>query len=230
MGQDITLSGSDGDFSAYLTEPPGGSTGKAIVVIQEIFGVNQVMRDICDDLATAGFSALCPDLFWRQEPGIQITDQTEEEWKKAFELFGGFKADPGIKDIQSAIDYLRQNNQVKVGAVGYCLGGMLAYLTSCRTDIDCSVGFYGVNIANMLDEATGIKAPLMLHIATEDEFVDAEQQQKVHGTLDSNAHVTLHDYQGNDHAFARIGGAHYDRPAAHLANQRTIDFFSTNLV
>ncbi|MEQ8746383.1 dienelactone hydrolase family protein [Pyruvatibacter sp.] len=229
-GRDIEIKGPDGTFSGYLATPDNGK-GPGIVVIQEIFGVNQVMRDICDDLAREGFVALCPDLFWRLEPGIQITDKTDEEWAKAFELFGKFDVDAGIIDVDATIEHLRQmevcNN--KVGAVGYCLGGLLAYLTAARTDADASVGFYGVNIQEKLDEAEQIKKPLMLHIAELDEFVPAEAQAAVKAGLKENPNVTIHTYAGRDHAFAREGGAHYHKSDADLANGRTLAFFRQHL-
>lgn len=229
-GQDITIKGPDGSFSAYLATPASGS-GPGIVVAQEIFGVNQVMRDTADWLASEGFVALVPDLFWRIEPGIQITDKTDEEWKQAFDLFGKFDPDKGMKDIQATITHLRGMEECngKVGTVGYCLGGFLAYLAATRTDSDASVGYYGVRIPECLDEAKNIKKPLMLHVATEDEFVPKDAQAEMHKGLDGNDFVTLHDYQGNDHAFARVGGAHYDKAAADLANSRTIEFFKKNL-
>jgi carboxymethylenebutenolidase len=227
-GKSITISGPDGDFSGYLTTPASGS-GPGIVVIQEIFGVNKVMRDIADDLAAQGFVALAPDLFWRIEPGIDITDQTDAEWAKAFDLFGKFKSDTGIVDIKATIDTLRPLTNGKVGAVGYCLGGLMAYLTACHTDIDASVGFYGVAINTKLDDAKGIKKPLMLHVAGKDEFVNPEAQAEMHKGLKTNAHVTLHDYPECDHAFARQGGKHYDKQAATDANARTLAFFKKHL-
>jgi carboxymethylenebutenolidase len=229
-GQDITIKGAEGSFSAYLATPISGS-GPGIVIAQEIFGVNQVMRDVADWLASEGFVALVPDLFWRIEPGIQITDQTEKEWKRAFELFGKFDPDKGMEDIQTTITHLRGLEACtgKVGTVGYCLGGFLAYLAATRTDSDASVGYYGVRIPECLGEAAKITKPLMLHVATSDEFVPPEAQTQMHNALDGNALVTLHDYQGNDHAFARVGGAHYDKAAADLANNRTVDFFKANL-
>jgi len=229
-GQDIEIKGPDGTFSGYLATPDNGK-GPGVVVIQEIFGVNQVMRDICDNLAREGFVALCPDLFWRLEPGIQITDKTEEEWAKAFELFGKFDVDAGIIDVDATIEHLRQmevcNN--KVGAVGYCLGGLLAYLTAARTDADASVGFYGVNIQEKLDESGQIKKPLMLHIAEKDEFVPAEAQAAIKEGLAGNDAITVHSYAGRDHAFAREGGAHYHKDDADLANGRTLAFFRQHL-
>ncbi len=228
-GKSITIKGPDGSFAGYLATPASG-TGPGIVVIQEIFGVNKVMRDICDDLAAQGFVALAPDLFWRIEPGIDITDQTDAEWAKAFELFGKFQSDTGITDIKATIDTLRPMTTGKVGAVGYCLGGLMAYLTACHTSADASVGFYGVAINTKLDDARGIKKPLMLHIAGKDEFVDPQAQAAMHEGLKDNANVTLHDYPDCDHAFARVGGKHYDKQAATDSNERTLAFFKKHLV
>jgi carboxymethylenebutenolidase len=228
-GQDITIKSNDGGaFSGYLALPEGGS-GPGVVVIQEIFGVNLVMRGITDEWAAAGYVALCPDLFWRQEPGIQITDQSEAEWARAFELFGGFDLDKGVDDLNATIEHLRTLDECsgKVGSVGFCLGGRLSFLTATRTKIDAAVGYYGVMLEEHTDEA--LKAPVMLHIATEDGFVPKENQAKVHAALDVNDMATLHDYEGNDHAFARQGGEHYDQAAADLAKIRSVEFFSKHL-
>jgi len=222
--QDITITGPDGQFSAYAA-----GSGPAIVVLQEIFGVNHVMRAICDDLADQGWLAICPDLFWRIEPGIQITDKTDAEWKQAFDLFGKFDVDAGLKDIAATVEYARRAGTGKVGALGYCLGGQLAYLTACRTDADAVVGYYGVNIQTRLDEAAHISNPLMLHVAGKDEYVPAEAQAQIHAALDDHPHVTIHDYPDRDHAFARVGGAHYHAPDADLANTCTRAFFQTHL-
>ena len=223
-GTEITIQLPDGAFSAYSS-----GTGPAIIVLQEIFGVNAVMREVCDDLAAKGFTAICPDLFWRIEPGIQITDKTEAEWQQAFDLFGKFDVDLGLVDIAATIDHARANGASKVGAVGYCLGGQLAYLTACRTDVDAAVGYYGVNIQSRLDEAAKITHPLMLHIAGKDEFVPPAAQTQIMDGLSGNVHVTLHQYTDRDHAFARVGGAHFDAEDAHKANTRTLDFFKTHL-
>ena len=228
-GRDIQIKAKDGgSFGGYLAMPASGK-GPGVVVIQEIFGVNAVMRGISDGIAKSGYVALCPDLFWRQEPGIQITDQSEAEWARAFELFNGFDLDKGIDDLDATIEHLRTLTGCtgKVGSVGFCLGGRLAFLTASRTKIDAAVSYYGV----MLDQHAGepLRAPAMLHIATEDEFVPSAQQQAVHAALDGNPKATLHDYKGNNHAFARIGGKHYDKQAADLAEQRTREFFKAHL-
>ncbi|MBI3654654.1 MAG: dienelactone hydrolase family protein [Acidobacteria bacterium] len=226
-----TIPSLDGqEFAAYLAVPASGK-GAGIVLLQEIFGVNKVMRKIADDYAEQGFTVICPDLFWRQQPGIQLTDQSEAEWARAFELYKGLDEAKAVEDAAAAMNYLRQHPACngKVGATGYCLGGKLAYLIAVRFKPDCAVGYYGVGIENALDEASNLTTPLMLHIASEDQFCPQEAQAKIHAALDDNPLITIHDYAGQDHAFARVGGKHYNAEAAALANQRSLEFFTTHL-
>ena len=228
---EITINARDGgSFMAYKATPPAG-TGPGLVVIQEIFGVNQVMRDLTDWYASQGFVALCPDIFWRIEPGIQLTDQTEEEWEKAFELFGKFDLNKGTDDLIATLEHLRGLDECTgtAGSVGYCLGGRLAYLMACRSDAEANVGYYGVGIPDNLDEAKNITSPLLLHVAEEDGFVDKDQQKAMHEALDDHPKVTLIDYPGRDHAFARKGGEHYHEADAKAANERTLNFFKEHL-
>lgn len=229
-GSQIAISGPDGKFSGYLASP-GSGRGPGLVVIQEIFGVNAVMRDIADGLASRGFFALVPDLFWRLQPGVQLTDKTDGEWQQAFGLMQRFNIDAGVRDIQAAITQLRATPGVtgKVGALGYCLGGQLAYLAATRTDTDCAVGYYGINVQNLLDEAENITHPLMLHIAEADEYVPPEAQARIIDGLKSNPLVTLHTYPHMNHAFARVGGAHYDKAMADHANIRSATFLRQHL-
>ena len=226
----ITIDTGDGPMNAYLALPPGGE-GPGIVLIQEIFGVNQVMRDLADGLAAQGYVVSCPDLFWRIEPGIDISDKTEAEWARAFDLFKTFHVEHGVRDLRATLAALRSHPACtgKVGAVGYCLGGKLAYLMATRTDVDCSVGYYGVGLQDMLGEANQIHKPLMLHIAGKDEFTPPAAQARIHAALDTHAYVTIHDFPSNDHAFARVGGAHYDLDEALIANGLTHDFFKRHL-
>lgn len=227
----VTINAADGGtFSAYLAQPDQ-ETAPGILVIQEIFGVNKVMRDLCDGFAAQGYVALCPDLFWRQEPGIDITDQSEAEWNQAFSLYQGFDEAAGVQDLIASLAFLREYPRCsgKVGSVGFCLGGKLAYLMATRSDADCSVGYYGVGIEDALDEAGKIDKPLMLHIAEKDQFCPPEAQSKIIAAIAMVPTATAHAYSGVDHAFARIGGAHYDQEAAEAANSRTAAFFTENL-
>jgi carboxymethylenebutenolidase len=226
MGERTTITTKDGSFSAYVARP-AAAKAPAVVVIQEIFGVNAVMREITDGLAGQGYLAICPDLFWRIEPGIDITDKTDAEWKRAFELFNAFDVDAGVGDIQATIDAIRADAGCNgaVGAVGFCLGGLLAFLTACRTDVDASASYYGVGIENRLAEVEKLAEPLLLHIAEEDQFVPKAAQQMILHELKDHPQVEIHTYPGCDHAFARHGGQHYDDHAAKLAGGRTLQFF-----
>lgn len=229
-GKNISIKAADGEFSGYFASPAAGK-GPGVVVIQEIFGINAVMRTIADEFAARGYFALAPDLFWRLEPGVQLTDKTDAEWKRAFELMGKFDQAKGVADIGATISALRSTPGCtgKVGAVGYCLGGLLAYLTAARTDCDASVGYYGVSIPEHMAESAKIKRPLMLHVAGKDQFVPPDAQKKLREGLAGNRLVTIQFYPEMDHAFARPGGAHYDKANAELANGRTTTFFRQHL-
>jgi carboxymethylenebutenolidase len=220
-----------GQFMAYVAKPPSGK-GPGIVLAQEIFGVNKVMRDLADGFAQQGYMVACADLFWRQKPGIQITDRSEAEWAQAFELYKGFNEAKGVDDLIATLEVLRimPGSTGKAGSVGYCLGGKLAYLMATRSSVDCSVGYYGVGIENALGEAKNIKKPLMLHVAEKDQFCPPDAQAKIKAMLGANTLVTLHSYAGQDHAFARVGGEHWNQAAAELANRRTAEFLRQNLV
>lgn len=219
-----------GSFDAYLALPPGGK-GPGLLLVQEIFGVNKVMRDLADGYARQGYVVACPDIFWRQEPGIQITDKTDAEWARAFDLYKGFDFALGIEDLKATLAALRGHAACtgKAGTVGYCLGGHLAYQMACKSDTDAAVAYYGVGIEGALDVAGGIAKPLMLHVAEKDGFVPPDAQKKVADTLAQNPKVTIHTYAGQDHAFARVGGKHYDKASADLANGRTAEFFKKHL-
>jgi carboxymethylenebutenolidase len=227
-GSYVTIEGRDGAFKAYVAEP-ATAPAAAIVVIQEIFGVNAVMRQITDAFAAQGYLALCPDLFWRLEPGIELTDQTKPEWEDALGYMQRFDVDKGVEDIAATIDHIRADPRCggKVGAVGYCLGGRLSFLTASRTDADAAVGYYGVGLDSLLGET--IKAPLLLHIAGRDGFSSKEAEDKIVASLSDNPLVTLAIYPDRDHAFARPGGEHYNAADAALAERRTLEHLARAL-
>lgn len=227
----ISIKAFDGsEFDAYLALPASGS-GPGIVLLQEIFGVNQDMKTIADWYAAHGFAVICPDLFWRQERNVSLTDQSEAEWQKAFSLYQGLDVDKAVDDAGAAMQFLRQHPACtgKVGAVGFCLGGKLAYLIATRHHPEASVGYYGVGIENALDELPQLQHPLMLYLAELDQYCPAAAQAQLHAALDGNPLVTIHDYRGCDHGFARVGGAHYHAASAELANLRALEFFTRHL-
>ena len=224
----VSISTPDGDFAAYVAHP-AAEPAAAIVVIQEIFGVNAFVREVCERLAAQGYLAIAPDLFWRIEPGIDLTDHTDADWKRAFELYNAFDVDAGVKDIAATIDWVRPKSSGKVGAIGFCLGGLLAYLTATRTDADASVAYYGVGIDKFTAEADKLANPLLLHIAEEDQFVPKEAQAQILTALKNHAHVEIFSYPGRDHAFSRTGGDHFNAEDAAKAAERTFNFFSKAL-
>ena len=225
----ISTLGGDANFNAYVARPEG-TPKAAIIVIQEIFGVNPGIRNKCDSWAAEGYLAVAPDLFFRMKPGIELDPDVEAEFNEALDYFGKYNPDDGVKDIEATIHWIRREAGVaKVGCVGYCLGGKLAYMTATRTDIDASVGYYGVMIDQMLGEKHGIAHPLLLHIPTADHFVGPEAQAAIHAGLDDHPRVTLHDYDGLDHGFATESGNRRDEAGAQLADGRTRTFFKENL-
>ncbi|MEG3162015.1 dienelactone hydrolase family protein [Sphingomonas sp. LB2R24] len=224
-----TLAG-DGEFTAYRATP-AGTPKAAIVVIQEIFGVNAGIRRKCDTLAEAGYLAIAPDLFWRLEPGIELDPDIKPEFDRALELMGQFDQDKGIADIEASIRAARSElgDGAKVGVVGYCLGGRLAFMTAARTDVDASVGYYGVGIDGLLGEKHAIAHPVLLHVPEEDHFVDKAAQAAMHAGLDDHPKVTIYDYAGEDHGFATEFGERRSDASAKLADERTAKFFAENL-
>ena len=232
MTDTITIDAQDGSgsFSAYVARPQTG-TGPVIIALQEIFGVNAGMREICDDLAEKGYIAICPDLFWRMKPGVDITDKSQAEWDEAFGYFQNFDHDKGMEDISATVAAARKiaGGSGKVGAVGYCLGGLLAYKTAAETDADACVSYYGVGIETKLGEQANITNPLLMHIAEEDGFVDKDAQAAIKDGLTDNANITIYSYAGVDHAFARPDGINWDTGAANLANARSASFFDDHL-
>jgi len=219
-----------GSFSAYCAEP-AGTPRAAIVVIQEIFGVNAGIQRKCDVLAEQGYVAIAPDLFWRLEPGILLDPDVPEQFQQALAWMGKFNQDAGVRDIEATIRAARARlgEGGKVGAVGYCLGGRLAFMTATRTDVNASVCYYGVGIDGLLGEKHAIAHPVLLHIPEEDHFVDKAAQQRMHEGLDDHPKVTLCDYPGMDHGFATEFGKRRSDASARLADERTAAFFAENL-
>ncbi len=228
MGDWVEVAGPDGAFKAYVARPDGTPRG-AVVVVQEIFGVNAVMRGKADWLAREGFLAVAPDLFWRIKPGIDLTDQSDAEWQEAFGYMNALDKNASVTDVQATLNWARSQGASKAGVMGYCMGGYIAFLAACRTDSDATVAYHGGGIHTALGEAGGIKKPLMLHNPMKDSFIPVEALNTIRETLKSNPLVTVHEYAEQDHAFTREGGKHYDADATKVADSRTVAFFKANL-
>lgn len=219
-----------GAFGAYIAYPDV-TPAPAIIMIQEIFGINQEMRDKCDEMAAQGYIAIAPDLFWRIEPGIQLVDSDPAQLERAFDLYNNFDIKLGIEDLETTLGFIRNHDKCskKVGTVGYCLGGFLSVAMAIETDVDAAVSYYGVNLPTLLERKDKINQPLLMHIAEKDEFVPPEDQATILEMVNDHPHVTAHTYAGQNHAFARGQGMHYNEEAATLANGRTKDFLSKTL-
>jgi carboxymethylenebutenolidase len=220
----VTVNATDGSgsFAALVVEPNAKPAG-AVVLIQEIFGVNDAMRATAAQVADLGFFAVVPDLFWRLQPGVNLTDKTEAEWKAAFDYMNRFDQDKGIEDLKAALAFARTlpGSNGKAGTMGYCLGGRLAFMMATRSDADVNISYYGVGIDGLLGELGAVRAPLLIHIAALDKFVPPEAQAKIVAATAGNAHIETHVYAGADHAFARVGGTHWHGVSATIANGRS---------
>ncbi len=230
----ISIAATDGTgrFAAFVAEPKTSAAKPgAVVLIQEIFGVNQAMRDTAAWVADMGFVAICPDLFWRLQPGIDITDKSEAEWKQAFDLFNRFDQTLGIADLRATLAAARAlpGANGKVATMGYCLGGRLAFMMAEQSDADLNVSYYGVGLDGLLGDLGKVSRPLLVHIADQDEFFPAEGRAKVVAAVAGNPHIACYVYPGADHAFARVGGIHWDGRSAAIANGRSAEALAAAL-
>ena len=231
----ITIDTADGSFGAYVAHPaiarPAVSPAPCIVVIQEIFGINADMRAHCDELAARGYIALCPDMFWRLEPGVELSDRSEAEWTRAKALYTRFNIESGVADLAAAIGSARKLDGAsgKVGVMGFCMGGLLTFLTAARVGADAAVAYYGGRTDQFVAEFKDLKTPLVMHLAQDDEYIPKSAQDVISAAAEELAHVQVFVYPGQNHAFARVDGVHFDAAAAELANQRTERFFAKHL-
>jgi len=220
-----------GSFGAFVATPPGDGPHGAVVLIQEIFGVNASMRETAHQVAAMGFIVLVPDLFWRQRPGVDLTDKTEAEWKEAFALMNGFDQDKGIEDLKATMAAARgmPGCNGRVGTMGYCLGGRLAMMMAMRSDADVNVSYYRVGLDSLLDGLDRIQVPLLLHIADQDDQFPAVGRAKVVAVVQGHEHARACVYPDAGHAFARVGGTHWQARAATIANGRSAEVLAAVL-
>ncbi|WP_437295593.1 dienelactone hydrolase family protein [Sorangium sp. So ce426] len=230
MNDRLTVQTDDGSFDCYVARP-GAAVAPVIVVIQEIFGVNAGIRSIADAYAEKGYIAVCPDLFWRAQRGVDMCESDEGDVAKGFALYGAYDFDKGPRDIAATVAAARAmpGASGKVGVTGYCLGGLLTFLTAARADADVFVAYYGGGTEKYVAEGVNIERPLLMHLAGDDEYIGEDAQATIRAALRDNQHVEIHTYPGRNHAFARPGGARYDAADATLANRRTDAFFKQHL-
>ncbi len=222
---DVAAEGGGGGFRAYLAAPETGS-GPGILLLQEIVGINADMRDVADYYAEEGYVVLAPDLFWRLEPGVEL-GADEADLQKALDLYERFDEATAIEDMTASARALRALPECKgrIGALGFCLGGKLAYLAAAHVGVDCAVGYYGVGIEKDLALVSRITCPLALHFAADDKFVPPEAVQAIRGVFDGRRDVDIHLYPEVGHAFSNPAREEYDKPAATMAHSRSIALF-----
>jgi carboxymethylenebutenolidase len=226
----VEITSPDGSFEAYVAHP--AARGRpAIVVLHEVFGVNGDLRSTCDELSAAGFTAICPELFWRQERHVDLSVRAQADWEKGMSLYAAFDIDAGVRDVEAAVATVRALPETsgRVGVMGFCLGGLLTFLAAARTCLDAAAAFHGARTEEFLGEFVDIDAPLQVHLAGEDEFMPKEAQRSISAALASNSSCEVFSYPGCRHAFSRHGGMHFDADAARLSRARTVEFFNRNL-
>lgn len=219
----ITATDGSGEFAAYVARPKGTPAG-AVIMIQEIFGINQALRDQADWVADLGFIAIAPDLFWRQEPGVDISDKTQAEWQRAFALLNGFDQDKGIEDLRATLALARTlpGGNGKAGTMGFCLGGRLAFRMAMESDADINISYYGVALDGLLGGIDRVRAPLICHVADRDEYFSAEGRAKLDQAVLGHENIRVYHYLA-DHAFARPNGVHWHGLSAAIANGRSAE-------
>jgi len=227
----IAVDGRHGAFAAYIARPKT-LPAPAVVVLQELFGVNADIRKHCDELAEQGYLSMAPDLFWRQEPGVDLSVTSEADWEHGLRLYGAFDRDLGVKDVEDTISAARKFKECngKVAVLGYCLGALMVFLTAVRyRGVDAAVAYHGGDTDKYLGEVGGLTAPLLMHLAEEDEFITKAAQAEIKAALAKKANAMVYSYPGQSHAFSRHNGTHYNAAAATLANGRTSEFLHQQL-
>src|ERR1700689_933500 len=202
-----------------------------VVVLQELFGVNADIRKTCDELAEQGFIATAPDLFWRQEPGVDLGVTSEADWQHGLRLYQAYDRDAGVRDVKDTVNAVAKlpGCTGRVGVLGYCLGALMVFLTAVREGVDAGVAYHGGDTEKYLGEIDGRNAPMLMHLAEEDEFISKAAQADIKAALANKADATVYSYPGQNHAFTRHNGAHYNAAAAALANGRTSEFLHQKL-
>src|ERR1700683_284382 len=230
MMDHITVKGRGGAFAAYIAKPKV-SLAPAVVVLQELFGVNADIRKTCDELAEQGFVAVAPDLFWRQEPGVDLSVTSEADWQHGLRLYQAYDRDAGVRDINDTLDTVAKLPECtgKIAVQGYCLGALMTFLTAVRCRVDAAVAYHGGDTEKYLGEVQNLHAPLLMHLGEEDEFISKAAQAQIKAALASKPNATVYSYPGQRHAFARHNGTHYNAAAAALANGRTSEFLLQQL-
>ncbi|SFB36422.1 carboxymethylenebutenolidase [Collimonas sp. OK607] len=225
----IDIKAADGTFGAYLAVPHTGK-GPGIVLIQEIFGVNEHIRTVAEQYAADGYVVLVPDLFWRSAPRIEL-GYDEAGWKRGMELRQAIDVAKAESDVALTVAALKVQPALdgKLAAIGYCFGGLLAYLTAANGLVDAAIAYYGGGIQNQLQRADDIKVPLLMHFGGADSHISMDVVQSIAERFDNNEDVEVHIYPGAEHGFNCSHRSSYHQRAAAEAHGNSLTFLSDNL-
>lgn len=214
------------EFQA-LSVPAANPDAPGMVLVQEIFGINSSMRDAAQHWAAQGYNVICPDLFWRQQPGIVLEPAEPGDFDKALALMNGMDGAAALADLDSARRWLKsKSGHDRVAVLGYCLGGRLSVEAAMAHAFKCAVSYYGVGLDQVLSKADSSIAPTLLHIAEKDSFLPELARKEILARIDKLAPLQAYVYPGCEHAFARPHGEHFDATAAALAEQRSLAFMA----
>ncbi len=230
MSQSISIKTDGGEFAAYLARP-AAAKAPVVVVLHEVFGRQRRHAPDLRRPRRPGVHRGLSDLFWRQSPGVDLSVTSEADWQTGLALYTAYDRDEGVRDVVAAVAAARglEGATGKVAVMGYCLGGLMTFLTAARSDVDAAVAYHGGDTEKYLGEAGAIRAPMLMHLADEDEFISKAAQAQIKAALADVPGAQVYSYPGCHHAFSRHGGAHYDAAAAALANGRTWAFLRANL-
>ncbi|HXZ07051.1 MAG TPA: dienelactone hydrolase family protein [Paraburkholderia sp.] len=225
----IDIPAGDDSFQGYLALPKSGK-GPAVIIIQEIFGVNSHIRAVAEQYAQDGYVALAPDIFWRTQPRVELTYAGADR-DKGIEILQKTNVDLAVADIGATAQALRTMPEVtgKIAAIGYCFGGRLAYLAAAHGSVDGAVAYYGGGIQNLLDQAAKINVPIQFHYAELDHGIPLDAVGQVKERFAGRDDAEFHLYPNADHGFNCTDRASYNQHAAALAHGRTLTFLGERL-
>lgn len=226
--EQVTISTADGQLGGYCADGSANAANSmGLVVIQEIFGVNSHIRDVCDRLAGEGFMAVAPDMFHRQQVGVEL-GYDEADIGIGFGLKQGLDPAGAMTDLAGAVEFLRQRGCQKIGVVGFCMGGLYTYLAAAQLPVDAAVAYYGGGIGDQLDQASKISCPIIFHFGERDQHIPLTVVADLQGAVAQLDDTAVYIYSA-DHGFNCDQRGAYDADSAALAWQRSVQFFRQHL-
>ena len=228
MGESMQVTAQDGhELSTYVSRPPGTPVG-AVIVVQEIFGINAHIRSVADGFAREGYVAIAPALFDRYERGVELKYEGED-MQKAYGLYQKLSPDTALLDVAAAFTKLKEEDHTRIAVVGFCYGGFLTWLTATRGEAygmtpACCVGYYAGGIGSVAEEEPN--CPVLLHFGANDSHIGPEQIEAVR---EAHPEVEICIYEGAQHGFNCDARAAFHPEQARIARERTLSFLKTHM-